>query len=85
MRKTKKLLPIGTVVEINNYPESFIIIQNRIYNEDGQEKYDYIGITYPSNSRITKNIKQEDIKKIISLGKIDTKIKERTSKKKEVK
>lgn len=83
-KKVKELLPIGTVLTIKDFNESLIIIQNRIYHEGKKEKYDYVGIAYPSDSRIVKNFKQEEIEEIISLGKIET-IKDKTKQKKEVK
>ncbi len=79
-KSTNKPYPIGTVLTIKDFPESLIIVQNRIYHEEGIEKYDYIGISYPGSSKIVKNFKQEEIEKIISLGKIGT-----TKEKKEVK
>ena len=70
-KNPKKPYPIGTVLMIKDFPQSLIIIQNRVYKEEGKEKYDYMGISYPGNSRIIKSFKQEEIKEIISLGKIE--------------
>lgn len=70
--QNKNLLPIGTVVKLNETEKRLMIVGILIQNED--TRYDYIGLLYPEgyiDGETMFMFNQEDIEKIEYIGFID--------------
>lgn len=70
----KHLLPVGSVVLLEEAEKKLLIIGNYVKKADDDRVYDYVGVPYPEGyigGETMFLFFQEDIKQVVFLGYID--------------